>query len=110
MSPGRPLVSLQAPAWNLHLPPLVRCAASHSPTALNWPDNHLTIGESTARTKKDWRDVAGRSVLERDLVPGLEGARRQGLHVADARDLRSTDRAQASELGAPRGLEISWGH
>jgi hypothetical protein len=49
--------------------------------------------------------MAGRSVLEWDLVPRLERARGQGLHVADPCVVRSPRGASATELGAPRRLE-----
>src|SRR6185503_15594195 len=52
--------------------------------------------------------VAGRSILERHLVPGLEGARRQGIHVADSRRLRSAHGSSTAKLAIARGLEAVW--
>src|SRR5678816_3383231 len=52
--------------------------------------------------------MAGRSILDRDLVSRLGGARRQGFHVADSSDLRSADRAATCRVVTARGLEARW--
>jgi len=52
--------------------------------------------------------MAGRSILERDLVSRLDGARRQGFHVADSSDLRPVDRASTCRVVTARGLEARW--
>src|SRR5262245_52751594 len=52
--------------------------------------------------------MAGRSVLERHLVPGLAGTRRQGRHVADPRHVRSAHRASTCRVVTARRLEAVW--
>ena len=66
------------------------------------------LEKAPRRSARTGEDVAGGSVLERDLVPGLEGARGEGLHVADARNVRSAHGSQTAELVTSGRLEVVW--